>query len=78
VHERWLFKGPYAQPIVTTGYRRLIPEHRTPIPGLYLATMNQIYPEDRGQNYSIMMGERVAEMAMEDLERGALTPHAAC
>jgi protoporphyrinogen oxidase len=67
VRERWLFKGPYAQPIVTTGYRRLIPEHRTPVPGLYLATMNQIYPEDRGQNYSVIMGERVADMAMEDL-----------
>jgi len=77
VRERWLFKGPYAQPIVTTGYRSLIPDHRTPIRGLYLATMNQIYPEDRGQNYSIMMGERVAEMAMEDMEGGALTPRAA-
>jgi protoporphyrinogen oxidase len=77
VRERWLFKGPYAQPIVTTGYRRLIPDHRTPIRGLYLATMNQIYPEDRGQNYSIMMGERVADLAMEDMEGGALTPPAA-
>jgi protoporphyrinogen oxidase len=77
VRERWLFKGPYAQPIVTTGYRRLIPEHRTPIPGLYLATMNQIYPEDRGQNYSIIMGERVAEMAMEDLTARTGTPPAA-
>ena len=66
VRERWLFKGPYAQPIVTTGYRHLIPEHRTPIPGLYLAAMNQIYPEDRGQNYSIMMGEKVADMAVAD------------
>jgi protoporphyrinogen oxidase len=78
VRERWLFKGPYAQPIVTTGYRRLIPEHRTPIAGLYLATMNQIYPEDRGQNYSIIMGERVADMAMEDLAERAGTPRGAC
>ena len=70
VSERWLFKGPYAQPIVTTGYRQLIPEHRTPIPGLYLATMSQIYPEDRGQNYSVLMGERVADMAMEDMASG--------
>ena len=77
VRERWLFRGPYAQPIVTTGYRRLIPEHRTPIPGLYLATMNQIYPEDRGQNYSIIMGERVAEMAMEDLKARESTPRSA-
>jgi protoporphyrinogen oxidase len=70
IAERWLFQGPYAQPIVTTGYREKIPEHRTPIPGLYLATMSQIYPEDRGQNYSIEMGEKVAEMAVDDFERG--------
>lgn len=76
VKERWLFKGPYAQPIVTTGYRRLIPEHRTPVPGLYLATMSQIYPEDRGQNYSIMMGERVADLAVEDLAARPATPRA--
>ncbi len=31
--------------------------------------MSQIYPEDRGQNYSIKMGEQVAAMAVEDWER---------
>ena len=66
IKDRWLFKGPYAQPVVTIGYRERIPEHRTPIGGLYLATMSQIYPEDRGQNYSIKMGEEVAKMAVED------------
>ncbi len=66
ITDRWLFKGPYAQPVVTIGYRERIPEHRTPIPGLYLATMSQIYPEDRGQNYSIKMGETVAKLAMAD------------
>jgi protoporphyrinogen oxidase len=69
IAERWLFKGPYAQPVVTIGYREKIPEHRTPIDGLYLATMSQIYPEDRGQNYSIKMGEQVAALAVEDFER---------
>ncbi len=77
IAERWLFKGPYAQPIVTTGYRDTIPEHRTPVPGLYLATMSQIYPQDRGQNYSIAMGEQVASLAVEDWEQAparATTP----
>ena len=69
IAERWMFKGPYAQPIVTTGYRDKIPEHRTPVPGLYLATMSQIYPEDRGQNYSIKMGQQVAALAVEDWEQ---------
>jgi hypothetical protein len=36
---------------------------------LYLATMSQIYPEDRGQNYSIRLGEEVAAMLAADLER---------
>ncbi len=73
IAERWLFKGPYAQPIVTPGYRERIPEHRTPIPGLYLATMSQIYPQDRGQNYSIEMGEHVAALVAEDHEGASAT-----
>jgi protoporphyrinogen oxidase len=66
VNDRWLFKGPYAQPIITTEYRDKRPEHRTPVAGLYLANMTQIYPEDRGQNYSILMGDQVAQMVVED------------
>jgi protoporphyrinogen oxidase len=70
VSDRWLFQGPFAQPIIATHYSRSIPEHRTPIEGLYLANMSQIYPEDRGQNYSIRLGEEVAAMVAADLERG--------
>ena len=69
VNERWLFKGPYAQPIITTEYSTKRPGHRTPIEGLYLENMTQIYPEDRGQNYSIKMGEEVARMGVEDHAR---------
>ncbi|MHB8684910.1 MAG: NAD(P)/FAD-dependent oxidoreductase [Dehalococcoidia bacterium] len=72
---RWLFKGPYAQPIITTNYRDKRPDHRTPVEGLYLANMTQIYPEDRGQNYSIKMGEEVAQMVVEDYaQRAAAAP----
>jgi protoporphyrinogen oxidase len=66
--DRWLFRGPFAQPIIATHYSRSIPEHRTPISGLYLANMSQIYPEDRGQNYSIRLGQEVAAMLAADLE----------
>ena len=69
VVDRWVFKGPNAQPVIRRHYRDDLPDHRTPVPGLYLANMQQIYPEDRGQNYSIRMGEQVAKMAMEDFER---------
>ena len=55
-----------AQPIVTQGYAETIPDHRTPISGLWLANTTQIYPEDRGTNYSVRMGRRVAAMMDED------------
>ena len=51
-----------AQPIVTRGYSERIPDHRTPIRGRYLANTTQIYPEDRGTNYSVRMGRMVARM----------------
>lgn len=53
------FAAPYAQPIVTTDFKRHIAPHDTPIPGLYMANMFQIYPQDRGQNYSIAMADRL-------------------
>ena len=68
INDRWVFKGPNAQPVIRRHYRHDLPDHRTSVPGLYLANMQQIYPEDRGQNYSIRMGEDVARMAMEDDE----------
>jgi protoporphyrinogen oxidase len=55
-----------AQPIIGINYSQRIPNHRTPIKNLYLANTTQIYPEDRGTNYSVRMGRQVARMVMED------------
>jgi protoporphyrinogen oxidase len=63
VQERWSFAAPYAQPIVRVGYRDRLPPHRTPLPGVFLANMGHVYPQDRGQNYSLLLGERVAGLA---------------
>ena len=63
VTDAWSFAAPFAQPIVTTEYRDHIPPFETPVPGLWLANMFQVYPHDRGQNYSIELGERVAAAA---------------
>ena len=62
---RWVIRGhvwraPHAQPIVECGYRRMIPRTVTPLSGLFLATMAQVYPEDRGTNYAIRLGREVA------------------
>lgn len=56
-----------AQPVFTVGAGSRIAQHRTPVPGLYLANMAQIYPQDRSQNYSILLGEKVASMVATDL-----------
>lgn len=61
------FRADYAQPVVTVGYREQIPAMRTPVRGLYLCCMAQIFPEDRGQNYAIRYGERVAQIVLEDV-----------
>lgn len=68
VTEHRIFKAPFAQPIVTVGYPKRLPPHESPIPNLYLANMSQVYPQDRGQNYSIAMANRlVASLPREPL-----------
>ncbi len=61
VLESWLFKAPFAQPIVTTEYKEHIPPLETPLDGLWMANMFQIYPHDRGQNYSFELAERLVK-----------------
>ena len=70
VRGRWLFKDRAGQPVVHARYHETIPPHRTPVAALYLANTTQVYPEDRGQNYSIRMGRRVARLAIADAARG--------
>jgi protoporphyrinogen oxidase len=59
VTDAWAFAAPFAQPIVTVDYRDHIPPFATPVPGLWVASMFQVYPHDRGQNYSIDLAERL-------------------
>ena len=65
VREAYVFKAPFAQPIVTVDYARHIPPHETPIPNVYLANMFMVYPQDRGQNYSVRLADRVARLLLE-------------
>ena len=60
VRARWLHAEPAAQPIVTVGYADRIPALRTPAAGLALANTTQVYPEDRGTNYAVRLGEQAA------------------
>ncbi len=64
VKQHWVFRAPFAQPIVTTDYVQQLPPHKTPLPGVFLANMAHVYPQDRGQNYSLRLGERMARLIL--------------
>jgi protoporphyrinogen oxidase len=40
-------RDAYAQVICSTGFRKRVPSHQTPVPGLYLIESSQLYPSDR-------------------------------
>lgn len=63
----WVHSAKYAQPVPTVGYAEKIPDIRTPLSGLYFASMSQVYPWDRGTNYAVEMGRKVAEMIRTDI-----------
>lgn len=57
---------PFAQPIVTTDYLKYMPSFKTPLPNIYLANLDMVYPWDRGTNYAIELGETVANLINEE------------
>ncbi len=65
VRKYWVFRAPYAQPLPGINHSQKIPPLKTPLPGLFWASMSQVYPWDRGTNYAVELGRRVAREAME-------------
>lgn len=59
-----LFKTPFAQPIIPINYSKLLPPFATPLKNVYLANIQQVYPWDRGTNYAVELGEKVAKLIM--------------
>lgn len=62
VRASWMFAETYAQPIPTLNHSRNIPGLGTPVAGLWLANMSQVYPWDRGTNYAVEFGRRAAAL----------------
>lgn len=60
-------RAQFAQPVITLRYSKIIPDIKTPIEGLFLASMSQIYPEDRGLNYAVRLGQNAANEILENL-----------
>lgn len=60
-----VWRARWAQPVVEKNYSRLIPPCDGPRPGFHICSMAQIYPEDRGTNYAVREGSRVAKALLE-------------
>lgn len=67
IEASWVFRERSAQPVIPLRYSERIPDHRTGLPGLYLANTTQIYPEDRGTNYSVRLGNEISALVAEDI-----------
>lgn len=61
VTDHHVWRARFSQPIAEPNYAKLIPPEETPFENLLIATMAQIYPEDRGTNYAIREGRAVAK-----------------
>ena len=54
------FHAPFAQPIIFRNYSKNIPSTKTPLKNVHLANIQQVYPWDRGTNYAVELGEKIA------------------
>lgn len=61
IRRKWMTKVNFAQPIIPLNYSKKVPSFATPIDGLFLANMQQVYPWDRGTNYAVKLGQKVAQ-----------------
>lgn len=60
--EHKLWRAEYAQPVTERNYSSYLPGSETPYKNALISTMAQIYPEDRGTNYAIREGRKIADL----------------
>ncbi|WP_202532715.1 NAD(P)/FAD-dependent oxidoreductase [Streptomyces sp. SID3212] len=67
VDDYHVWRAEHAQPVITPGYREDMPPLETRLPGLYLASMAQVFPEDRGTNYAVREGRSAGRLMADRL-----------
>ena len=68
IKQRWVFRERAAQPITPLHYSEKITDLQTPLTNLWLANTTQIYPEDRGTNYAVRLGEDVSKRILSSID----------
>ena len=66
IKDYYVFDEKYAQPIIECNYSNYIMEDKLKDEKIFLCTMPQIYPEDRGMNYAIKSGINIANKIIEE------------
>jgi protoporphyrinogen oxidase len=61
VKNTWLYRTAYAQPVPLVNHSQNIPHLKTPLPGLFFASMSQVYPWDRGTNFAVQVARQAAQ-----------------
>jgi protoporphyrinogen oxidase len=67
ISEKHVFRFRNAQHVVDCDYAERIPDFRTPLDRVYLANFAQIFPHDRGTNFAVRDGLKLANMIIDDL-----------
>ncbi len=62
INKAWLYRTQYAQPVPFINHSKNIPDIRTPLAGLFFASMSQVYPWDRGTNFAVEIAHRASAM----------------
>ncbi|ASK90939.1 NAD(P)/FAD-dependent oxidoreductase [Xanthomonas campestris pv. trichodesmae] len=60
-----VWRAEYAQPIAEKHYSTFVPGRTTPLPNVFVTSMAQVYPEDRGTNYAVREGRQLAQQILE-------------
>ena len=53
------WRAEYAQPVIPPNYSSIVPGSDTPLDNVFISTMAQVYPQDRGTNYAIRHGRAI-------------------
>ena len=61
------FRSNYAAPLMKLGHLDRIPPIHSPLPGLYVTTTAQIYPQDRGMDEGVKAGYRAADVVANSM-----------
>lgn len=67
IRKAWVWRAAYAQPLPGINHSAHIPALQTPLSGVYWASMSQVYPWDRGTNFAVEIGRRVAGLVLASL-----------